>query len=124
MTYGNYEELENNGIIFEPLFDANADLEGVTAVNFLIDSASATAIDFYASTCEGVSVAQIAETDLKFLSAVDGNEQQISVTENSTTGLYTITGVGEDLVSGVLTLDGIVTIATINYSSGFTEVVI
>lgn len=113
-SYGDYEELENDGIIFEPNFDANADIDGVYNANITSAGvATATSVIVAVTTCAGAAVVGIAEGDILLLD-VNGVEQTVTLAEVA--GVYTLTGTG--LVSGKVILNGIVAVDSNLYKSG------
>lgn len=120
MTYGDYEELENNGVIFKPNFDANSALDSIYAANVDVTGATATTINFSLTTCEGMPVTGVADGSFKCIAGSTGAVQSITVAEDDAAanpGVYTATGTS--LVSGLIGLDDIVAVSTVSYNSSF-----
>jgi len=108
VTYNDYDELENHGVITAPLFDPVDDLNGIFNVKIeSVGVTTGTGFDFKATTgCADDSVGELSVGWFKFLTA-DGTDQGVSIVWNSQTELFTATGAA--LVDGVMTTDGIQT---------------
>lgn len=106
ITYRDYEEFEDRGVVVKPSWDANT-LYGVFDIQLQILSASATEITFRASSgCGSTDYASLTDAMMELLDA-SGDAQTIdSLTYLN--GVYTLGGTG--LVSGTLGTIGIQTV--------------
>lgn len=109
--YKDADELVNNHAVVSPDFDAE-DMEGVYGVYFNVTSASATELVVEASTgcCDGI-VSNLELANWKFVKA-DGTDQPITAASFAD-GSYTLTGTS--LVSGTLSLNGVIVQTNIMY---------
>ena len=109
VTYADFKELEMNGAIIQPEFNAN-DLKGIHPVLFSVQSASGSQIvvEAYSGTSP---VSSLVSEDFA-LTTLNGASQTISGV-TSVDNTYTLSG--STLESGFLNTDGVVAKAAINY---------
>jgi len=113
LTYKDFNEFENNGVITQPDFDINA-YEGIYPVTLSLVSATSSQIVVTATTgYEGLSVEGLALADFELL-RTNGATQTISAVSDSG-NTYTLTG--SSLQSGTLGLKGVVEKTDIVYES-------
>ena len=106
ITYNDYDELENNGVIATPLFDPVDDLNGVFNVKInTVGLTTATKIDFTATI--GCADDTIRDSAVSFFKLLDdtGADQGATITFDAQTKLFTATGTG--FTDGVITTDGV-----------------
>lgn len=116
ITVSDFNELEGNSVIVNPDFDPLVDIERVAQVAMTVNSASSTTVEVAVATgCNGIIVEGLQASDFKLYDG-NGTEQTVDSVNEATPGVYTITGTA--LVSGTVSLNGIVEVATELYQSG------
>lgn len=105
VTFRDFEELEDYGIIVKPSWDPNT-LNGVFELSFSIVSVSSTEIVFTATTsCGNNSYDDLSSGEIQVLDA--GGTPQTVDTLTNTNGVYT--AAGSSFVTGTLGTDGVIT---------------
>jgi len=113
VTFRDFEEFENNGIVVKPSWDPNT-LNGIFELQLKILTTSDTEITFSAlSSCGNNYYNELSDTDMLLLDAASSPQSIVSMTNAN--NIYTATGVA--LVTGTLATDGVVTINENNVES-------
>jgi hypothetical protein len=103
ITFRDFDEFEDNGIIAKPTWDANA-VNGIFGLTLTV-SGTPTSTEIVVSAtsgCGSESYEDLVVADWSYTGGtIDGS------TYNATTGLYTLTGTG--LTSGTLGTNGVIT---------------
>lgn len=106
VTYRDFEEFEDYGIITKPVWDPNT-LNGIFELSLSISSANATTVIFKATTsCGTDSYVSLESADMELLTAAGANQTIDTLVYDEATSLYTLTGTA--LVSGTLGTKGVI----------------
>lgn len=112
ITYRDFEEFEDKGIITKPTWDPNT-LNGIFALTFQVLTMSATEITLKAKiSCGSDTYDLLTVTEFKFVVIEDAGAPQTIDTVTNADGIYTLGGAA--FVSGILSTDGVVTVGDYN----------
>lgn len=120
VTYRDFEEFEDSGIVVKPTWDPNS-LNGIFGLHLKVISANATAITFTANAGCGSNLYNglvLADMSLEDASGADQSPSSLTNTD----GIYTLSGTAFE--SGTLSTDGTVTDGDLTYEAPDVPVVI